>query len=264
MQHLVAERQHAVGVEPELELRVGQDHAALERVLGDRRVDARSRRRAGARPARASRRARPPRARSIASSWPSSAFVEGVKIGSGSRSDSRSPAGSSMPETAPVALVVLPAGARDVAAHDALDRQHLQPLARAARGRAPRPARRRSPTGSGWGRSSRVSPNHRTERPVSTLALVGDRRGMDDVVGGDAVGGDHQQVVPEVVHLADLALGEEGRSARRHAPEASMPRRPIRGRTESPSASRSRPRSRPRCPPAGSRRSPAGSSPARA
>ncbi len=43
------------------------------------------------------------RSKSIASSWPTSAFVLGVKIGSGSRSDSRSPAGSSIPETAPVA-----------------------------------------------------------------------------------------------------------------------------------------------------------------
>ena len=36
------------------------------------------------------------------SSWPLSALVAGVKIGSGSRSDSRRPAGSAMPQTVPV------------------------------------------------------------------------------------------------------------------------------------------------------------------
>ena len=42
------------------------------------------------------------RSKSIASSWPTSAFVDGVKIGDGSCSDSCRPAGSSMPETLPV------------------------------------------------------------------------------------------------------------------------------------------------------------------
>jgi hypothetical protein len=41
--------------------------------------------------------------KSIVSSWPTSAFVEGVKIGSGSRSESRWPSGSVIPATAPVA-----------------------------------------------------------------------------------------------------------------------------------------------------------------
>ena len=62
----------------------------------------------------------------MASSWPSSALVDGVKIGVGSCSDSRSPGGSSMPADLAGGLVVLPARAGDVAAHDALDRQHLQ------------------------------------------------------------------------------------------------------------------------------------------
>ena len=35
-------------------------------------------------------------------SWPSAAFVVGVKIGSGRRSDSTNPAGRPMPQTAPV------------------------------------------------------------------------------------------------------------------------------------------------------------------
>src|SRR3954449_6053070 len=90
--------------------------------------------------------------KSMFSSWsPTSALVAGVKIGSGSCSDSWSPDGSSIPQTAPLGLlsfhpgpleprrqldpaararglVVLPAGPRDVAAHDALDREHLEPL----------------------------------------------------------------------------------------------------------------------------------------
>jgi hypothetical protein len=36
------------------------------------------------------------------SSWPVCAFVDGVKIGSGSRSDSRSPSGSLWPQTSPL------------------------------------------------------------------------------------------------------------------------------------------------------------------
>ena len=39
---------------------------------------------------------------SMFSSWPTWAFVDGVKIGDASCSDSRRPAGNSMPQTAPV------------------------------------------------------------------------------------------------------------------------------------------------------------------
>ena len=56
-----------------------------------------------------------------------------------------------------------------------------------------------------------VSVEPEDREPGEHLALVGDRRRVDDVVGRDPVGGDHQQVVPEVVDLADLALGEEGK-----------------------------------------------------
>ena len=59
------------------------------------------------------------------------------------------------------------------------------------------------------GTMSRVSPNHSTERPGEDLALVRDRRRVDGVVGGDAVGGDHQQVAAQVVELADLARMQE-------------------------------------------------------
>ena len=87
---------------------------------------------------RCSRRARPPR--------PSS---PGVKIGSGSRSLSRRPAGSAMPQTAPVRQVLLPAGAREVAADDRPRSGGRRPGGRASSGRAargtrpgPRPSRR--------------------------------------------------------------------------------------------------------------------------
>ncbi len=46
------------------------------------------------------------------------------------------------------------------------------------------------------------------------LALVRDRVRMDDVVGRDAVGGDEQQRVAEIVDLTDLASGDEGSSER--------------------------------------------------
>ena len=52
--------------------------------------------------------------------------------------------------------------------------------------------------------------NQKTDRPVSTLPLSGIGVGWTDVVGRDPVGGDHQQPVAEVVHLADLPAGEEG------------------------------------------------------
>ena len=90
-------------VEAELELRVGEDHAALAGVLGGERVELD---RDVAQPAGELARRRSSSAawsKSIASSWPTSAFVEGVKIGVGRRSDSCRPGGSSMPETLPVA-----------------------------------------------------------------------------------------------------------------------------------------------------------------
>ena len=55
-----------------------------------------------------------------------------------------------------------------------------------------------------------VEPQHGERR--EHLALVRDRRRVHDVVGGDAVGGDHQQVVAELVELADLAAGQQGQA----------------------------------------------------
>ena len=59
-----------------------------------------------------------------------------------------------------------------------------------------------------------VEPERR--QPGEHLALVRDRRRMDHVVGGDAVGGDQQQaVLAHGVDVADLALGEQVESLER-------------------------------------------------
>ncbi len=41
-------------------------------------------------------------------------------------------------------------------------------------------------------------------------SLAWDRRRVDDVVGRDPVGGDHQDLLAELVHLADLAGRDQG------------------------------------------------------
>ncbi len=70
-------------------------------------------------------------------------------------------------------LVVLPARAGDVAAHDALDRQHLQLAHRPARGRAP-PSGTPSVAEIRWlATICSVCSNQNTDSPVSTLPLSG-------------------------------------------------------------------------------------------
>jgi hypothetical protein len=105
-------------------------------------------------------------------------------------------------------LVVLPARSGDVAAHDALDRQHPQ-LAHDQRPPA-------HFAGNGVGRGDQVvgddllrllEPENR--QSGQHLALVGDRRGMDRVVGRDPVARDHQQLLVQRVHLTDLAFGDQ-------------------------------------------------------
>ena len=58
-------------------------------------------------------------------SCPVVALVAGVKIGSGSWSDSFKPAGSLMPQTVPVAWYSFQPGAGEIAARDALDGKHF-------------------------------------------------------------------------------------------------------------------------------------------
>ncbi len=117
-------------------------------------------------------------------------------------------------------LVVLPARAGDVAAHDALDGQHLE-LAHVQRPAA-------HLVGHVLGDRHEVV-RHDVPRLVEPegrqrgqhLALVGNRCRMHDVVRRDPVRGDHQDAVAEVVHLADLAGGQQREGfERRHPPQA--------------------------------------------
>ena len=100
--------------------------------------------------------------------------------------------------------VVLPARARDVAAHDALDREHLEPLDQ-------HPAA--EDLGGHLGERDDVV-GHDVRRPPEPegryarqdLALARNRGRMDDVVCGDAVRSDHQEPVARLVDVAYLAL----------------------------------------------------------
>ena len=95
-------RAAAVVVEAELELGVGDEDAALRRVVARERVDRAASRRAPVRRVRR-RSVRTTVSKSMFSSWsPTAALVEGVKIGSGSCSAWRRPSGRAMPRRSPV------------------------------------------------------------------------------------------------------------------------------------------------------------------
>ena len=92
----------------------------------------------------ARRRARPCASkRDVLVVRPASAFETGVKIGSGSRSLSRRPAGSANAADGAGRPVLLPARAREVAADDASRPAAPRPAGRASSGRAGRGGRRR-------------------------------------------------------------------------------------------------------------------------
>ena len=139
--HLVDQDQLAID-ETHLELRVGEDDPGLRASRRTGFGTGGSPRPARARPAHGRRRRPASRRRSggqSARSWtvdsksmlmscsPSSALVAGVRIGSGSRSLSRSPGGSGTPHTGAGVPVLAPAGAGEVAADDDLDREHRCP-----------------------------------------------------------------------------------------------------------------------------------------
>ncbi len=125
-QHFVGQRDLAVD-HPEFELRIGDDDAARPGVVRGLLVD-RERQVAQLAPRAPRRRSRPCSSNEMFSSWPVCALVAGVKIGSGSASLSRRPGGSGMPHTAPVCLIILPAGAGQISARDALHLEHLGAL----------------------------------------------------------------------------------------------------------------------------------------
>ena len=138
----------------------------------------------------------------MGSSWPFCAFVVGVKIGSGRRSDSRRPRGGRGPDGRAGRQVVLPPGAGEVAADDALDRQHLEAP---ALGRAAVVAQREQVV-----RDEVARPREPESRePGEHAALVGDLGRKDDVEHRDAVARDEQQtLVVERVELAHLAASD--------------------------------------------------------
>ena len=119
-----------------------------------------------------------------------------MKIGSGSRSESRKPSGSTWPQTAPVSLVVLqPEPARYPRTTHSIG--SMSKLA----------ADHRAPVGSQLEQVVRddllVRENQKAERPVRTRPLSGIGVRQDDVEGRDPVACDEQQ--PIVVQREDLA-----------------------------------------------------------
>ena len=222
------------GQHAELELGVGED---------DPRPLARPRRRAG------TARATMSRTRS-ASSPPTSvvdalerdvlvvlalgAFVAGVKIGSGSRSLSRRPAGSGHAAHGAASLVLLPAAARQVAAHDALDgstsarrpsiirpRSVVDDL-RVAIGDLVRDVGGIRRDAGGSATIDAVSREPEARQAGEHPALVRDRRRQHDVERRQPVRRDEQQpVVAHAVQVAHLARAHERVSAASAAYRAS-------------------------------------------
>ena len=129
------------------------------------------------------------------SSWvPSGALVVGVKIGSGSRDPSTSPAGRGTPEIDPSRWYSFSPLPGEVAAGDALDRDHLQPAA--ADGTA---GELRGHVGGGdhvvgHDVGELLEPPQR--QLGEHLALVRDGCGQDHVEDRHPVGRDQDQVPP--------------------------------------------------------------------
>ena len=160
-----------VAVEAELELRVGEDHAALARVRGDRLVDGD---RDVAQPlgqlARADELGRRGQVDRL--------VVALVRLRRRGEDRLRQllgllqPGGQLDPGDGAGGLVVLPARAGDVAAHDALDREHLEPLD-AQRAAAQLGGHAVGGRDRWLGTIARVRSNQSTESPVRTLPLSG-------------------------------------------------------------------------------------------
>ena len=149
-------------------------------------------------------------------SCPVAALVAGVKIGSGSRSDSRSPARQPDAADRSGLLIFLPARARQISARDALDRKRLRLSdehrsalqrvgMRAGGGGEVLDARRAHVVGNDVARFSEPERRQLGEH----LPLVGDARAKHVVKGRNAIGRDNQQdarVVRKCVDVANLAL----------------------------------------------------------
>ena len=206
-EHLVAEDDRAVGAAAELELRVGEDDPALARVRGAELVD-------GDREA-----AQLLEQRAVADDLGGAVEVHVLVVvadlGLGRGREDRlgqllgllQPVRQLDPADRAGGLVVLPARPGDVAAHDALHRHHLEPLDqhRAAAELLGHVRERDQVVRADL--AGALEPEGR--QPGEHLALVRDRRGMHDVVGGDPVGGDEQQAVfADGVDVPHLPAGE--------------------------------------------------------
>ncbi len=164
-QHLVGEDDLGAGVAAELELGVGEDDPALGRVLGAARVDL------DRDPPQLLHQR--PVADDLGGAVEVDVLVVVADLGLGRRGEDRlrqlvglEQVGRQLdPADRAAVLVFLPARAGEVAAHDALDRVHLQPPHPHRPFRRPLPARR--PRGSGWGRCRRSA---RTRIPRSGSA----------------------------------------------------------------------------------------------
>ena len=137
------------------------------------------------------------------SCWPSGALVVGVKIGSGSRDPSTRPVGQGYAGDGARSLVLLESGAGEIAARDALDLHHVQ---------APAPDGPPGPLGRHVGGGDDVVGDdvaEPVEPPQRQLgedpALVGYGRGQHNVVHGDPVRRDENQVLAVGVDVTDLA-----------------------------------------------------------
>ena len=168
-----------------------------------------------------------PRSKEMFSSC-TSLLVDGVNTGSGSCVALLQPGGQRLAVHGAAGLVLLPGRAREVAADDALDREHLGLAAQHD------PA---GQVGIGLGDAGgevgdvggdEVAAGHVAERlePEGRdrgehAALVEDRLVEHDVEGGEPVGGDHQElVVADGVDVPDLAGVQVGQGER-HAAERS-------------------------------------------
>ena len=152
-------------------------------------------------------------------SCPLSALVDGVKIGSGSRSASRSPAGSAIPQTAPVFRYSAQPGPGEIARARRTRSGPASCAGPASTGpRSTSACRRRT-----GGEVSRVDRAHVIGHDVARvvepegrqlrqhLSLVGNARPEHVVERRDAVGRDDEQVLPGIVEVADLAAAKRQR-----------------------------------------------------
>ena len=148
------------------------------------------------------------------SSWPLAAFVEGVKSVSGQRRGLLQALGQHLAADGAIRLVLLPAGAGEVAAHDALHRQRLRlSHDHGAAGERLREGRERGREAARIERDEVIRDRRKALEPkggerVQDGAFARDGVGQDAVEGRNAIGRDEQEVLAEIEDFADLAAGE--------------------------------------------------------